>query len=140
MINTLSASTCELGDEYSNSPVSDVLARNFYFQVNFINFYLREIISFTKEIDIRDWGQSTRDIVREIHRTQTGARQQNTKLSKATSSLSLSLSLNRMIAKLERSLRTTLQNKYPHNNNNNKRTHWEQQHTMNQHQHKHLHD
>ena len=58
MINTLSAWTCELVDEYSNSPVSDVLAQNFYFQVKFINFYLREIISFTKKNDIRDWGQS----------------------------------------------------------------------------------
>ena len=37
---------------------SDVQAQNFYFQVKFINFYLREIISFTKKIDIRDWGQS----------------------------------------------------------------------------------
>ena len=58
MINTLSASTCELVDEYSNSPVSDVQAENFYFQVKIINCYLREIISFTKKIDIRDWGQS----------------------------------------------------------------------------------
>ena len=57
--NTLSASTCELVDEYSNSPVSDVQAKNFYFQVKFINCYLREIISFTKNIDIRDWGQSS---------------------------------------------------------------------------------
>ena len=37
---------------------SDVQAENFYFQVKFINCYLREIISFTKKIDIRDWGQS----------------------------------------------------------------------------------
>ena len=37
VINTLSASTCELVDEYSNSPVSDVQAENFYFQVKFIN-------------------------------------------------------------------------------------------------------
>ena len=37
---------------------TDVQAENFYFQVKFINFYLREIISFTNEIDIRDWGQS----------------------------------------------------------------------------------
>ena len=58
MINTLSALTCELVDEYSNSPVSDVQAENFFFQVNFINCYLREIIRFTKKIDIRDWGQS----------------------------------------------------------------------------------
>ena len=36
----------------------DVRAENFYFQVKFINCYLREIISFTKKIDIRDWGQS----------------------------------------------------------------------------------
>ena len=36
----------------------DVQAENFYFQVKFINCYLREIISFTKKIDIRDWGQS----------------------------------------------------------------------------------
>ena len=36
---------------------SDVQAENFYFQVKFINCYLREIISFTKN-DIRDWGQS----------------------------------------------------------------------------------
>ena len=55
MINTLSAWTCELVDEYSNSPVSDVQAENFYFQVKFINCYLREIVSFTKIIDIRDW-------------------------------------------------------------------------------------
>ena len=47
MIKTLSASTCKLVDEYSNSPVSDVQAENFYFQVKFINCYLREIISFT---------------------------------------------------------------------------------------------
>ena len=58
VINTLSASTCELVDEYSNSPVSDVQAENFYFQVKFINCYLREVISFTKKNDIRDWGQS----------------------------------------------------------------------------------
>ena len=58
MINTLPASTCELVDEYSNSPVSDVQAENFFFQVNFMNCYLREIISFTKKIDIRDWDQS----------------------------------------------------------------------------------
>ena len=50
MINTLSASTCELVDEYSNSPVSDVQAENFYFQVKFINCYLRESISFTKKL------------------------------------------------------------------------------------------
>ena len=37
---------------------ADVQAQNIYFQVKFINFYLREIISFTKRIDIRDWGQS----------------------------------------------------------------------------------
>ena len=37
---------------------SDVQADNFYFQVKFKNCYLREIISFTKKIDIRDWGQS----------------------------------------------------------------------------------
>ena len=59
MINTLSASTCELLDAYSNSPVSDVQAENFYFQVNLINCYLREIISFPKNIGIRDWGQSS---------------------------------------------------------------------------------
>ena len=35
----------------------DVQAEN-YFQVKFINCYLREIISFTKKIDIRDLGQS----------------------------------------------------------------------------------
>ena len=52
MINTLSASTCELVDEYSNSPVSDVQAENFYFQVKFINCYLREIISFTKKLTL----------------------------------------------------------------------------------------
>ena len=34
-----------------------VQAENFYFQVKFINCYLREIISLLK-IDIRDWGQS----------------------------------------------------------------------------------
>ena len=55
MISTLSVSTCELVDEYSNSPVSDVQAENFYFQVKFLNCYLREIVSFTKIIDIRDW-------------------------------------------------------------------------------------
>ena len=38
---------------------TDVQAENFYFQVKFINCYLREIISFTKKIDIRDWGQSS---------------------------------------------------------------------------------
>ena len=38
---------------------SDVQAENFDFQVKFINYYLREIISFTKKIDIRDWGQSS---------------------------------------------------------------------------------
>ena len=58
MINTLSALTCELVDENSNSPVSDVRAENFYFQVKFIDCYLREIISFTKKNDIRDLGQS----------------------------------------------------------------------------------
>ena len=63
VINTLSASTCELVDEYSNSPVSDVQAENFYFQVKFINCYLREVISFTKKIDIRDWGQSNKRCV-----------------------------------------------------------------------------
>ena len=52
MINTLSASTCELVDEYSNSPVSDVQAENFYFQVKFIKCYLREIISFTKKLTL----------------------------------------------------------------------------------------
>ena len=36
---------------------SDVQAENFNFQVKFINCFLREIISFTKN-DIRDWGQS----------------------------------------------------------------------------------
>ena len=50
VINTLSALTCELGDEYSNSPVSDVQAENFYIQVKFINCYLREIISFAKKL------------------------------------------------------------------------------------------
>ena len=35
---------------------TDVQAENFYFQVKFINCYL--IISFTKKIVIRDWGQS----------------------------------------------------------------------------------
>ena len=39
--------------------LSSLIAENFYFQVKFINCYLREIISFTKKIDIRDWGQST---------------------------------------------------------------------------------
>ena len=38
---------------------TDVQAENFYFQVKFINCYLREIISFTKKNDIRDWGQSS---------------------------------------------------------------------------------
>ena len=52
VIETLSAQTCEL------APVSDVKAKNFYFQVKFINCYLRKIISFTKNNDIRDWGQS----------------------------------------------------------------------------------
>ena len=52
VINTLSASTCELVDEYCNSPVSDVQAQNFYFQVKFINCYLREIISFTKKLTL----------------------------------------------------------------------------------------
>ena len=52
MINTLSASTCELVDENSNSPVSDVQAENFYFQVMFIDCYLREIISFTKKLTL----------------------------------------------------------------------------------------
>ena len=33
-------------------PGSDVLAQNFYFQVKFINFYLREIISFTKKLTL----------------------------------------------------------------------------------------
>ena len=37
---------------------SDVQVENFYFQVKFINCYLRVIISFTKKNDIRDWGQS----------------------------------------------------------------------------------
>ena len=54
-INTLSALTCELVDEYSNSPVSDVQAENFYFQVKFINCYLREIISFTKKLTLETW-------------------------------------------------------------------------------------
>ena len=49
-----------------NSIPSDVQAENFYFQVKFINFYLREIISFTKKIDIRDWGQSSCMVVRGI--------------------------------------------------------------------------
>ena len=31
---------------------TDVLAQNFYFQVKFINFYLREIISFTKKMTL----------------------------------------------------------------------------------------
>ena len=43
-----------------NSPVSDVQAENFYFQVKFINCYLREIIVLLKN-DIRDWGQSICD-------------------------------------------------------------------------------
>ena len=42
---------------------SDVQAENFYFQVKFINCYLREIISFTKKLDIRDWGQSKQSTV-----------------------------------------------------------------------------
>ena len=67
VINTLSAPTCELVDEYSNSPVSDVQAENFYFQVKFINCYLREIITFTKKIDIRDWGQSSRSAIQWFH-------------------------------------------------------------------------
>ena len=37
---------------------TNVQAKKFYFQVKFINCYLREIISFTKKIDIRDWSQS----------------------------------------------------------------------------------
>ena len=37
---------------------SDVQAENFYFQVKFINCFLRETISFTKKIDIIDRGQS----------------------------------------------------------------------------------
>ena len=52
VINTLSAWTCELVDENSNSPVSDVQAENFYFQVKFIDCYLREIISFTKKLTL----------------------------------------------------------------------------------------
>ena len=36
----------------SDSQISDVLAQNFYFQVKFINFYLREIISFTKKLTL----------------------------------------------------------------------------------------
>ena len=39
--------------------LSDVQAENFYFQVKFINCYFREIIRFTKKIDIRDLGQSS---------------------------------------------------------------------------------
>ena len=38
---------------------ADVQAENFYFQVKFINCYIREIISFTNKIDIRDLGQSS---------------------------------------------------------------------------------
>ena len=38
-------------------------AENFYFQEKFLNCYLREIISFTKKIDIRDWGQSTQRLM-----------------------------------------------------------------------------
>ena len=38
---------------------SDAQAENFYFQVKFINCYLREIISFIKKIDIRGRDQST---------------------------------------------------------------------------------
>ena len=52
VINTLSAWTCELVDEYSNSPVSDVQAENFYFQVKFINCNLRKIINFTKKLTL----------------------------------------------------------------------------------------
>ena len=41
-----------------------VQAKNFYFQFKFINCYLREIISFTKKkIDIRDWGQSSKELI-----------------------------------------------------------------------------
>ena len=60
VINTLSASTCELVDEYSNSIVSDVQAENFYFQVKFINCYLIEIISFTKKMTL-ETGTSLRN-------------------------------------------------------------------------------
>ena len=35
-----------------NSFLSDVQAENFYFQVKFINCYLREIISFTKKMTL----------------------------------------------------------------------------------------
>ena len=40
-----------------------VQAENFYFQEKFLNCYLREIISFSKKIDIRDWGQSTQRLM-----------------------------------------------------------------------------
>ena len=42
----------------SKNSILSYKAENFYFQVKFINCYLREIIRFTKKIDIRDWGQS----------------------------------------------------------------------------------
>ena len=42
---------------------TDVQAENFYFQVKFINCCLREIISFIKKIDIRDWGQSSEGVI-----------------------------------------------------------------------------
>ena len=42
---------------------SDVQSENFYFQVKFINCSLREIISFTKKLDIRDGGQSKQSTV-----------------------------------------------------------------------------
>ena len=48
----LSDSRIELVDEYSNSPVSDVQAKNSYLQVKFIKCYLREIISFTKKMTL----------------------------------------------------------------------------------------
>ena len=44
--------------QYRLKLLNNVRAENFYFQVKFIDCYLREIISFTKKIDIRDLGQS----------------------------------------------------------------------------------
>ena len=52
VINTLSVLTCELVDEYSNSPVSDVQAETFYFQVKFINCYLSLQIAILERLSV----------------------------------------------------------------------------------------
>ena len=49
VMSTLTVSTCELVDEYFNSPVSDVQVKNYS---KFKNFYLRQNISFTTKMKL----------------------------------------------------------------------------------------